>query len=138
MPKLSPEEIKSVVKINYGAYFGFAVTASSARSQTYLNSDSVKKINQVISDIIHEEMYRMITRQAGKFVQVDQTIREFTAMYDFTEDELPFENLKRWYYRERKERELRRQKLEASGPQFILTLTEERKSDECIVRKMAS
>jgi hypothetical protein len=71
-------------------------------------------------------------------VQVDQTIREFTALYDFSEDELPFENLKRWYYRERRERELRRKKLEQSGPQFILTLTEERQADQCIVKKIAS
>lgn len=139
MPKRTPAEIKNTVKIEYGEYFGFAINQNTIKTQgENIDSDNVRRINEVISDIIHEEMYRMITHREGKFVQVDAAIREFQAMYNFSEDELPFDNLKRWYYRERKSREERRLQFLETEPEFVLTLREEKMAANCIVRKIAS
>jgi hypothetical protein len=39
--------------------------------------------------------------QSGFDKVIDFNIRRFIDLYGFSEDDLPFENLKRWYFRER-------------------------------------
>lgn len=121
MPKVDPADYKKKDKIIYGEFLGVYITPATIRKRgNFISSDNVKLFNDVVSDLLHEEMYRFIN-QLNKFnCQVDDSIRNFQAMYDFTEDELPFENLKRWYYRERKRLEDRKQERQAVQPQYTL------------------
>lgn len=138
MPKLDPATIPKTKKILYGEFFSFCLSEYTVKTKgCYLSSKKVKRINEVISDLIHEEMYRMITQATGRF-QVDQTIRDFQRIYDFSEDELPFDNLKRWYYRERENIQARRAARPAVEAKVILTLSEEKQAFDCVVKKIAS
>lgn len=138
MPKVDPAELKKVTKVFYGEWFSFCLSEHTVKTKgCYLSGKQVKRINEVLSDMIHEEMYRMIIQATGRF-QVDQTIRDFQRIYDFNEDELPFDNLKRWYYRERENIQARLNKREPVEPKLILTLSEERKAKECKVIKMSA
>ena len=125
-PKLHPSELRKLCKVDYGSYFDFAVGPGIvAKKGCFLTSDDVVKINEVISDLIHDEMFRLITSLSKAKYQVDDSIREFQVMYGFDEDELPFENLKRWYYRERLRVEARKAKTKDVSPQLILCYFEE-------------
>jgi hypothetical protein len=125
--KVAPSELKKKDKISYGEFIGIQVGNSTVRKHgNCISGENVKLFNEVVSDLIHEEMYRFVTQLKNNRCQVDDSIRSFQAMYNFTEDELPFENLKRWYYRERARIEMRREVKEVMQPQFTLNFFEEK------------
>lgn len=66
----------------------------------YLSHEKIKRFNESVDNALREEMYRWIQNPDTEHV-VDYAIVRFREFYGITEDELPFENLKRWYYRER-------------------------------------
>jgi hypothetical protein len=128
--KVNAADVHKKDKVNYGEFFGFMVGEGTGRKKGIsISSDNVKRFNAAVMDLLHEEMYRLITQLAKAGYQVDQTIREFQAMYNFTEDELPFENLKRWYYRERLRLESRAAERREVYPQFTLNFFEEAKEN---------
>lgn len=67
----------------------------------YLSSVDIIYFNGVIDDMFREEMYRWCQHPNSTDFTVDYDILRFRDWYGITEDELPFDNLKRWYYRER-------------------------------------
>ncbi len=67
----------------------------------FLSQEKIKKFNENVDDAFREEMYRWCKHPNATDFHVDYQIVRFRDMYSVTEDELPFENLKRWYYRER-------------------------------------
>jgi hypothetical protein len=122
----NPSDLKKVIKIDHGAFIGVYVGEGTRKIHgSSISGASVKRFNEVVSDLIHEEMYRLIQQLSQANYQVDQTIREFQKMYKFSEDELPFENLKRWYYRERARLDLRAAKQEEVMPQITLNFFEQ-------------
>ncbi|GAA4327505.1 hypothetical protein GCM10023149_30940 [Mucilaginibacter gynuensis] len=128
MPKVNPADVRKKDKIIYGEFIGVLVGEGTLRKKgSLVSSDNVKRFNSVVADLLHEEMYRLITQLKKAGYQVDETIREFQAMYGFTEDELPFENLKRWYYRERMRLDERAKERREVHPQFTLNFFEEAK-----------
>lgn len=131
MPKLHPSELKKKDKISYGEMIGFMVGSGTIKKKgCYISSESVKLFNEVVADLIHEEMYRFIVQLNGMGCQVDDSIRNFQQLYGFTEDDLPFENLKRWYYRERKRIEMRKILKQSVEPQMTLNFFEEVKAQQ--------
>ncbi len=69
---------------------------------TYLSQEMIVKFNKAVDNMLRKEMYRWCKHPNATDHHVDFQIVRFRDMYDISEDELPFDNLKRWYYRERK------------------------------------
>ncbi|MES2810030.1 MAG: hypothetical protein V4619_15470 [Bacteroidota bacterium] len=134
MPKVKAADFVKKDKIIYGATIGVLVGEGTLRKKGSLfSSENVKRFNTVVQDLLHDEMFNLITQLGKAGYQVDATIREFQAMYGFSEDELPFDNLKRWYYRERKRRDDRAAERATIEPQFTLNFFEEAKSHPNVV-----
>ncbi|SEM65972.1 hypothetical protein SAMN05192574_101371 [Mucilaginibacter gossypiicola] len=124
--KVKASEVTKKDKVDYGAFIGAVAGEGIARKKgLQFSSENVKLFNDVVADLIHEEMYRLIKQLNQAGYQVDDTIREFQKMYGFTEDELPFENLKRWYYRERLRLDARARDQREVKPQFTLNFFQE-------------
>lgn len=127
--KVDPSKLKKKdsIKVEYGEFIGFCVGAATAKKNgNMVSSHSVKLFNEVVADLIHEEMYRFITQLKSMGCQVDDSIRNFQQLYDFSEEELPFENLKRWYYREHARLAMRKEIKRAIDPQFTLDFFEQK------------
>lgn len=134
MTKVNAAEFRKKDRILYGDFIGILVGEGTLRKKgALISSDNVKRFNTVVQDILHDEMYNLIHQLKKAGYQVDDTIREFQLMYAFTEDELPFENLKRWYYRERKRRDDRAKSRKTEEPQFTLNFFEEAKEQVNVV-----
>ncbi|MDB4919833.1 hypothetical protein [Mucilaginibacter sp.] len=124
--KVNPATYRKKDKVIYGDFVGIMIGEGTIRKHgCHISGENVKKFNATVQDLIHEEMFRLITQLKQAGYQVDDTIREFQRMYGFSEDELPFDNLKRWYYRERERIEQRAGKRIEVHPQYVLNFFEE-------------
>ena len=118
--KVDPRKIIHRPKLNLGSHYGIFVGAVSAdKYGVHLVNEKIISFNDSMDDLLREEMYRFVQMMVKKGHQVDNSIKEFLAIYDICEDELPFENLKRWYYRERIRIDARRFKV-ITQPELIL------------------
>ena len=137
--KINAADFRKKDRIEYGAFMGVIVGEGTIRKKgCHISSANVKRINEVVAEELHEEMYRLICQLKKAGYQVDDTIREFQRMYDFDEDELPFENLKRWYYRERARLDSRAAERREVAPQFTLNFFEEAKEQETVTNSVMS
>lgn len=66
-----------------------------------MDNEAITLFNSSIDLLIKQEMYRWCHHPNADFKQVDYNIKRFINFYGFAEDDLTFDNLKRWYYRER-------------------------------------
>ncbi len=115
--------------IDHKIYFPYPVYIGSSYFKTkgsYISQEDLLRFNDAVHDMICEEMYRW----CGHAIYgdpntidsvVDYNIRRFQDWYGFTEEDLPFDNLKRWYYRERERIEKRKNAEEPFDPQLTLT-----------------
>lgn len=134
VPKIDPAGYKPPLRVKYGETYSFRMTPHLlGKYGNYISSDNVRRFNELVLDLIHGELYRLVTLMAELNYNTDQAIRKFQELYDFSEDELPFENLKRWYYRERSRKCLRvvhnATESEASD-MLVLTYYEEKQDPE--------
>ena len=124
MPKVDPATWQKPERIDHGATFDIALSDDGMRKYgNYVSSADVKRFNQAVADMIHDEMYRMVILLTEGGLNVDQAIRKFQSFYKFSEDDLPFENLKKWYYRERRRVQMRLVHNADPEPQQGLVLT---------------
>jgi hypothetical protein len=129
--KVDPAAFKKKDKIIYGDFIGVQVGAATARKKgNIISGDNVKLFNEVVADLIHEQMYLHVSLLNKNGCQVDDSIRNFQEMHGFTEDELPFENLKRWYYRERQRLEMRKMIQATEEPQLTLNFFAEKPTEQ--------
>jgi len=63
--------------------------------------EAILEFNESIDLTIKLEMFRWCHHPNAYFKEVDYNIKRFIDFYEFSEDDLTFDNLKRWYYRER-------------------------------------
>ncbi|MNL18009.1 hypothetical protein D3C87_1391320 [compost metagenome] len=104
-------------------YFGFPVYIGDIYEKSvglYLSHNKIKKFNTAIDNALREEMYYWCNHPNATDHHTDFNIVRFRDMYNITEDELPFDNLKRWYYRERKRLHDRASQQKVYNPQFEL------------------
>jgi len=119
--KVDPGKIIHRPKLDLGSHYGIFVGSVSAQKYgVHLVNEHIQSFNASMDDLLREEMYRFVQMMAKKGHQTDASIKEFLAIYDICEDELPFENLKRWYYRERIRIEKRRFETNNPTPELIL------------------
>lgn len=104
--KIDPSLVKPSQKlIDNEVYFAYKVFIGDHHERTrglYLSDEKIKHFNESVDDMIREEMYRWCRHPNSTDHTVDFDIVRFRDFYGISEDEMPFENLKRWYYRERK------------------------------------
>lgn len=103
--KSDPSKVKRCPKLDLGATFDIDIGKNT--SGTYLSNEDIRRFSNAIDLLIRQEMYRWCNHPNATDQVIDYNIRRFIDLYDFAEDDLPFENLKRWYYRERERRNKR-------------------------------
>src|SRR5690606_13873077 len=68
---------------------------------SHMTNEAIVEFNESIDLMIKQEMYRWCHHPNADFKEVDYNIKRFIDFYGFSEDYLTFDNLKRWFYRER-------------------------------------
>lgn len=100
--KVDPGILKSQKKDSLGAFIEVYVSDHFLRKYGgSLNNEAILSFNKSIDQIIKQEMYRWCHHPNSYHKEVDYNIKAFIAFYDFQDEDLSFDNLKRWYYRER-------------------------------------
>jgi len=111
---------KLIDNLKYFGYPVFVGDSYEASRGLYLDNKKIIKFNEAVDDMIREEMYRWCQHPNATDDVVDFNINRFRDFYGFSEDDLPFGNLKRWYYRERPRLEKRSTEKPDTKPQLIL------------------
>lgn len=86
-------------------YFGYELFIGDLIESTrglYLSNWRIKRFNTTLDNMMREDMFRFCEMPDDQEYRVDYNIIRFRERYDITEDEMPFENLKKWYYREKR------------------------------------
>lgn len=84
-----------IISINLAGY--------SDRCRTHISSRSIHLFNAWVNDMIRREMYVYIeSRLMEKKQSVKNIIYDFIDKYNFSDDELTYWSLERWYYRNKK------------------------------------
>jgi hypothetical protein len=127
--KQDPGTVKPGQKIIDNAkYFGYPIYVGSkyeTSKGTFISKFNIDRFNDSIDDLLREEMYRFCNHPNAVDHVVDYNIIRFCEFYHITEDELPFDNLKRWYYRERERLTERLNYKPPFEPQYTLTYSKE-------------
>jgi hypothetical protein len=92
---------KLIDGINFLGYDIFIGEGIYRERGAFIATKDILFINEAIDNLICRSMYDWIYSPASPHKEVDYNIIAFRDMYDISEDELPFDNLKRWFYRER-------------------------------------
>lgn len=114
--------------IDQKKYFGYPIFIGSkyeTSKGTFISKFNIDKFNDSIDDLLREEMFRFCNHPNADDSVVDFNIQRFREIYSITEDELPFDNLKRWYYRERERITGRKNNQPPFEPQYELSFNKE-------------
>jgi hypothetical protein len=124
--KHDPSVIRPSQKLIDGTnYVGYPIFVGDIYESTrglYISPEKIKQFNSSVDDMIREEMYRWCNHPGSVDGKVDYDIVRFRDIYGIPEDELPFDNLKRWYYRNRERLAARGREERRFEPQITLTL----------------
>src|SRR5690606_13642692 len=100
--KQDPFLLKRQRKESLGDFVDVYISDSLLRKHGgHLSNDAITEFSESIDLMIKQEMFRWCNHPNADFKEVDYNIRRFIEFYEFSEDDLTFDNLKRWYYRER-------------------------------------
>ncbi len=101
-PAILRPSIKMIDNVKYFAYPVYIGAHHYKTHGAFISKENINRFNTVMNRLICEEMYRTIHLHPDPTDHVvDYNIRRFQDWYGFSEDEMSFDNLKRWYYRER-------------------------------------
>lgn len=124
--KQDPRTVRPSQKlIDHKNYFPYPVYIGSNYENSkglYISTANIKRFNETVDDFFREQMYSFINHPNSTDKVVDYDIIRFRDMFGISEDELPFDNLKRWYYRERLRIVSRRNFTPPFTPQYTLSL----------------
>lgn len=121
--KMDPALVRPALKESLGEFYDVAMGDHGLRRYGgYLTNDQIKGFDKAIDLMIKQEMYRWCKHPNRVDDVVDYNIQRFLAYYDFQDEELTFDNLKRWYYREGERIRKREAKKAKLVPQLILLL----------------
>lgn len=118
--KVRPSQ-KLIDNINYFPYPVYVGSTYQNSKGLYLTTKNIKRFNESIDDLFREQMYYYVNHPNSVDHKIDYDILRFRDMHKITEDELPFENLKRWYFRERLRFTARINYTPPFTPQYTLT-----------------
>lgn len=92
---------KIIDGVNFVGYDVFIGNGIFEKYGAYISTENILFLNEALDNMIRRCMYDWIFSPASPHKEVDYNIIAFREMYGIEEDELPFDNLKRWFYRER-------------------------------------
>ncbi|WP_342645021.1 hypothetical protein [Mucilaginibacter sp. CSA2-8R] len=125
--KVHPAAIPKRVQIEYGEFIHVSIGASTARKKgQLLSSENVRIFNEVVTDALYEQLYQFVVMLSESGCQIDASIRSFLSMYNFTEDDLSFENAKRQFYKLRKRKSVEKMLDHSKVPAMVATFYEEK------------
>lgn len=108
--KMDPGLVRPSQKLNLGATFDIVIGKDGyKRLGAYMSNDDILEFSKAIDTMIRQEMFRWCNHPNSTDKVIDYNILRFRDLYGMSEDDFPFDNLKRWYFRERlrlKERQL--------------------------------
>lgn len=109
--KTDPSRVKRQRKEELGDMIEVYISDLMIRKYgAYLSNEAIRNFNESVDLFVKQEMWRWCHHPNAHHKEVDYNIRRFIDFYGFAEDDLTFDNLKRWYYRERERIRLRKQK----------------------------
>jgi hypothetical protein len=125
--KVNPADIPKREKIAYGEFIHVNIGERTAcKRGRLISSENVRIFNEVVADALDEQMFQFVTMLSQSGCEIDASIRSFLMMYNFTEDELPFENVKRQFYKMRKRKSMQQMLDQSQVPAMVLTFYEEK------------
>lgn len=117
--KVDPFLLKGQRKESLGDYFDVYMSDNMLKKYGgHLSNGSIQAFNTSVDLVIKQDMYRWCHHPNADHTQVDYNIKRFIDFYNFAEDDLTFDNLKRWYYRERER--IKRRKVDYPEPNLII------------------
>ncbi len=121
--KDDPAKVRPSLKQSLGETYDVCMGTSGLRTYGgYLSNEKLKLFSEAIDLMIKQEMYRWCQHPNATDMVVDFNIRRFQDFYGFQEEHLSFDNLKRWYYRERRRLEERAAKDVEVRPQLVIPM----------------
>lgn len=121
--KIDPSKVRPSLKESLGEFYNIGMGETGLkRYGGYLSNDSLKGFSRAIDLLIKQEMYRWCQHPNRVDEVVDYNIVRFREYYDFQDEELTFDNLKRWYYREGERVKRREARVSKITPQMTLNL----------------
>lgn len=93
-----------------GATYDFVISRQNFHCRNRVlafSAKNLKRFNTAIDKLIRQELFRWCEHPNAPFKERDYNIKAFLDFYGFTEDELPFLNMKRWYFSERRRQNIR-------------------------------
>lgn len=121
--KVDPFLIKNQTKESLGDFFDVLMSDNMMRKiGAHLSNEALDSFNESIDLMIKQDMFRICNHINAPYKEVDYNIRWFIDLYGFSEDDLTFDNLKRWYYRERKRVDKRNSTSRSHTPGLIIPL----------------
>jgi len=100
--KVDPGKIRPSKKYGLGGSIDIFVSDYLLKKHGgYISDENIKTFSKSVDLIIKQNMYSWCHAHNRPDEYVDYNIKRFLDFYGFSEDDLSFDNCKRWYYRER-------------------------------------
>ncbi len=124
--KSEPSRIRPSRKHSLGGEIEIYVSDGLLRKYGgYISDENIKSFSEAVDLMIKQNMYSWCHAHNKPDDYVDYNIKRFINFFEFSEDDLTFDNLKRWYYRERERLGKRKVDLKPIELTFSLLLTDQ-------------
>lgn len=119
--KQDPAQVKPSLKLNLGGYIDvFIGKREFEKYGAFISNKKIRVFSEMICAAIRQELYRWCHHPNATDEVIDYNIRRFQDFYGFDEDDMSFDALKRWYYRERQRIQRRTLLVDTFDPQLQL------------------
>lgn len=120
--KQDPALVRPSMKLNLGGYIDILIGKREFEKHgAFISNKNIKAFSDLMCAAIRQELYRWCNHPNATDDVVDYNIRRFQDLYGFDEDDMSFDSLKRWYYRERQRIQKRTLLVDTFDPQLFLT-----------------
>ena len=100
--KKDPFKIRISPKMSLGATYDIIIGSHMLhQAGAYLSEEDIKRFSTSVDLLIRRDLYQWCNHPNATDQVIDYNIRRFLDFYGFAEDDLPFGNMKRWFFRER-------------------------------------
>ncbi|HCU45594.1 MAG TPA: hypothetical protein DF610_12715 [Sphingobacterium sp.] len=124
--KSDPHRIRPSRKYSLGGEIEIYVSDGLLKKYGgYISDGNIKSFSDAVDLMIKQNMYSWCHAHNKPDDYVDYNIKRFIDFFEFSEDDLTFDNLKRWYYRERERLSKRKKELKPIELSFSLLLSDQ-------------